>query len=144
MSKIGKIFFIGLSISLFMFSLFRNCYLVDNKETVGSFGLVAFLLGLFNASQSFVVWFANPLYSYSIVLFFLNNKKSVVFSFLALILGLSFLFLDKVIINEGGTQGQVVGYLSGYWHWISSMAVLFLGSLLYFLDQNTENVSKNN
>lgn len=144
MNKTVKIFFIGLSISLFMFSLFKNCYLVDNNETVGSFGLVAFLLGIFNASQSFVVWFANPLYSFSLILFFLNNKKSIVFSFLALLLGLSFLFLNKVIINEGGTQGQVMEYLSGYWLWISSMAVLFIGSLLFFLDQNTENVSKNN
>lgn len=140
MSKKVRLVFIILSISLFIFSLFRNCYLVDNKETVGSIGLIALLFGIFNASQSFVVWFANPIYFISIILFYKDKKTSRATSFLSVFLGLSFLILNKVLINEGGTVGQVEEYLSGYWFWIASFIVLFFGSVVNFLDKENKNV----
>lgn len=140
MNKKARLIFILLSVSLFIFSLFRNCYLVEDKETVGSIGLFALLFGFFNASQSFVVWFANPIYFISIFLFYSDKKTSRITSFLSIFLGLLFLVLNKVLINEGGTVGQVEEYLSGYWFWIASFIVLFFGSVVNFLDKENNNV----
>lgn len=140
MNKRARLIFILLSVSIFIFSLFRDCYLVDGKETVGSIGLIALLFGIFNASQSFVIWFANPIYFLSLVLFYKDKKISRVTSFLSVLLGLLFLILNKVLINEGGTVGQVEEYLSGYWFWITSFIVLLFGSVVNFLDKKNNNV----
>lgn len=113
------------SIILFIASLTQESYTVNGGASIGSFGLIALLLGWMNASLSILCWLANPCFILTLV--FLKSKKTaLVLSSLAFILSISFLFIDQVLSNEAGHTGRVDGYLSGYWLWVGSHFLLFL------------------
>jgi len=119
-----------ISLLLFLLALSRECYLVNHKPSIGSFGLISFLLGWLNVSWSGISWLANPLLFLSYFFLFKNPKWAIGFSFIALCFSLSFLFVDKIIIDEAGNSGKINGYLSGYWLWVSSIGVVFITSLV--------------
>ena len=122
-----RILYLGSSCLLFILSLCQECFTVNGEKSIGSFGLMAFSLGLFDSSQSFIVWLANPFYFLTILLILFKKRIAVISALLAFIFAISFLVLNNVIINEGGTIGEVDNYLLGYWLWISSIAILTLG-----------------
>ena len=121
-----KIIFINISILFFLVATFQECYIANGMETIGSIGFAALLFGWMNASLSFIVWFANPFYFLSIILISKNKKAAKITTSTSLLLALSFLILDKVVINEGGTIEKVEAYLFGYWLWVASIFLLFL------------------
>jgi len=128
-----------ISILLFLLALTRECYLANHKPSVGSFGLISFLLGWLNVSWSGISWLANPLLILSYISIFKNEKWAIGFSLLALCFSLSFLLVDKVIVDEAGHNGKITGYLSGYWLWIASIAVVFITSIgSFLLNKNLE------
>ena len=122
----------------FIFSLFQNCYFVNNKEhSIGSFGLAALLLGW---SEAFVVWLANPILIFSIV--FLWKEKinlSLIMASVALIASFSFFLQNSIMINEAGTEGKITGYDTGYWVWISSLILNFIVIFVFKWVNNTAN-----
>ncbi|MBD3584047.1 hypothetical protein [Flavobacterium selenitireducens] len=130
MNKKIKISLIILSILIFLISLVQECYLANGSKTIGSLGLMAFLIGWMNASDSFIVWFANPLYLLSVIFLIINKNIAKYLGGLSLLLSLSFLILDEVLINEGGNIAKIQKYLIGYWLWVLSMFLIFLCTLL--------------
>lgn len=44
---------------------------------------------------------------------------------------ISFLFVDKVVINEAGGKGVILSYEKGYWFWLSSCIVFSIGVWMY-------------
>ena len=128
MNNQAKIVFVNLSILVFLVATFQECYVANGMETIGSFGFAALFFGWMNASLSFMVWFANPFYFLSIILIKSNKKAAKITAATSLLLALSFLILDKVVINEGGTVAKIEAYLLGYWLWVASIFLLFITS----------------
>lgn len=130
MNKTIKIILVTFSLILFSLSLFQECYVVGNRESLGSFGLIALLMGWMNISISFLAWFANPLYLFTIIFIFKNKRAAKITGCLSLVFSLSFLILNEVLISEAGHTGKVEKYLLGYWLWILSITIVTVCSVL--------------
>lgn len=119
-----------------------ECYLVHGKSTVGSAGIIAFLLGWLYFGEVGSVWLANLLFFFSLFLLFFTNKKIITtgMAALAAVLALSFLTFETIIKDEAGNIGTITGYLSGYWLWASAMNLTFLLSLVNIF--NTKETQK--
>ena len=133
--KVYLTLLIAMSITVlsFLLSLTQNAYYInDEEESIGSLGLIALLLGFFGISGgSGIAWFANPCLFMSFIHLKRDNlRKAKIFSFISVILGLSFLFFDKVISNEGGAKSEITSYGIGYWLWLSSLTSNFLGIII--------------
>lgn len=134
-SLLLKILVVFISLVLLILSLTQNAfYVTDMKESVGSFGLIAFLLGWLDIFEAGISWLANPLLIISwIVLIFGRSKFSLIISLLAVIFSLSFLFFKDIILNEGTLDhGEIIAYGNGYWLWLSSCVINFLGNCIIF------------
>jgi hypothetical protein len=136
-NNLKKIVGIGIGL-VYISSLTMECYLVEGVASVGSFGLIAFLLGWLNFNQIWLIWLANPLFILSLTLFLSSKKQklALVLSSIASILALSFTQVDKIIKNEGGYNGQITEYLLGYWLWATAIILL---SITLVLNQILEN-----
>lgn len=117
---------IPLTFLLFIMSLFLNAYYInDGENSVGSLGIIALLLGLFGMNIS---WLANPCLIMSLIHLKRENlRKAFIFSLVSVLLGLSFLLYDKIIANEGGGKTEITSYGLGYWFWLSSLIINFIG-----------------
>ena len=130
---------LGLSIVLFLASLTQKCYCTTlscaDSTMVLISGTVGFLFG-----GAALTWLANPL----LVASWFSTKKpllSLLFSSGALILSISFLFFNNIIVDEAGNYGQIISYRLGYWLWLSSNLVMFIGNVFgYFRYRNIEMV----
>lgn|SRR6185437_10054690 len=120
-----------ISIGLFVISLSQKCFC-----TTYSCGdsIAVFFSGFFGFFLSFtnLIWLANPLLILSWIIINRNNKLSVVMSFLAALFALSFLFFPKIIDNENGNVSQIISYKIGYWLWLASCWVMFLGNFFIY------------
>lgn len=117
---------------LFMFSLLQNAYYIQGmKESIGSFGFIAFLLGWMDLSGAGICWLANPLLVLSWVLMIKSrNKIALACSALAVVFSLFFLSYENIIANEGGANSPIIAYDYGYWFWISSCISNFIGTCI--------------
>ena len=101
------------------------------KESVGSFGLIALLFGWMNIFGVGISWTANPLLLISWRILFIGKwKLSFIFSLLALLFSLIFLLFNEIIANEGGSKSKIIAYDMGYWLWLSSCGINFIGNLI--------------
>lgn len=118
-----------LTFLLFTTSLFLNAYYTnESKDSEGSLGIFALLFGFFSMNVS---WYANPCLFISLLQLKRGNlKKALIFSILSVILGFSFLFYKTIIVNEGGGKSDIIAYGLGYWFWLSSIIINFLGITL--------------
>jgi len=114
-------------------SLAFECYLVDGQASIGSFGLIAFLLGWLNFNILGLTWLANPLFIASLIIFFVSKKVklALILSLIAFCLAISFTQINEIIKNEAGHTGQITGYLTGYWLWISAIFVLLVSLVMH-------------
>ena len=119
---------------MLLISLTQNAYFTTGmNESVGSFGLVAFLFGWMGLSGAGVSWLANPLLIISWILLFRNSKVSLILSGLALFFAFSFLGFKEVIVNEGGGKSEIIAYGNGYWLWLSSCGLNLMGNLIIYV-----------
>ncbi len=142
--KLKKIVGIGIAL-MFLSSLTMECYLVDGVASIGSFGLIAFLLGWLNFDQIGLIWLANPLFLISLFLFFFSKKPNLalVSSLIASFLAFSFLRINEIIKNEGGFSGQITEYLLGYWLWTTSFILLSITLILNKVLENKKTMHNN-
>jgi hypothetical protein len=71
-----------------------------------------------------IIWLANPLFIFSIIL--LSEQKiwmARICSMLSVILGVSFFFLDEVLVSESGKTALIQSRGVGYYLWLTSMVV---------------------
>jgi hypothetical protein len=129
--NLKRIIGIGIGI-IYLSSLTMECYLVDGIPSIGSFGLIAFLLGWLNFNLIGLIWLANPLFLLSLFLFFSSKKTkyALIFSLIASILAISFTQIDEIIKTEGGNTGKITEYLTGYWLWVSAIFLMLISSIL--------------
>lgn len=129
-TNVLKKFTVAISFILLAISLTKNAYYIEGmRESVGSFGLIAFLLGWMDFSGPLLVWLANPLLFLSwVFLFSKRAKRALIPGILAVIFSMSFLFFENIVANEGGGKSQIISYDIGYWIWISSFITNLLGN----------------
>lgn len=133
---------LGLTIVLFIASLTQNAYYInDGVDSVGSYGFMALLFGFFGLGGAGISWLANPILVLSLIHLKRNNlRKAQIFGGIALLFGLSFLFFDEIIANEGGGKAPITSYGLGYWLWLSSLIANFVGLVLIGLfSKDTDN-----
>jgi hypothetical protein len=140
MNKISKRLLLAISLVLFIVSLTQECYTVNGSPSVGSFGLIAFMLGWMNYSLSGLCWLANPFFILACI-FRKKDKPALIFAVLAVILAASFLLVNDVVINEAGQTGKVDGHLPGYWFWLASHFLLLITIALRYRFMYTDNLN---
>ncbi len=128
-----------LSALLFILALIFPTYEVENKSSdyMQGFGLLLVgWLSIFSGSL-IICWLANPMLLMAWVL--PNFKIKRIFALAAVLCALYFLNFETMIINEAGHKGQITSYGLGYYFWVASMLIYFIGitiiSLKYY--QNT-------
>ena len=88
-------------------------------------------LDLYAHPRAGYVWLANPaLLTAWWALRKERKNVAMALGFAALVLSASFLGVPEVLVDEQRPPQPVVGYQLGYWLWLASCAVTFIGALL--------------
>lgn len=128
-----------IGLGMFFISLFTTCFCtnVGCKSSIEAFafGWLALFFG-----QAAFAWLANPLIIIAWVLLIRDKKSAWIFGFIATISSLLFLVFPTVIENEAGTYSQITKIQLGYWLWLSSCFVTFLGSLVLRINNNKRTI----
>jgi len=116
------------SIGLFVISLPQTCFICgdasDNSFIVLLVGWMGVPIGGAN-----LVWLANPLLAISWILFSRHHySKAALTAGIATITAFSFLFFHMLAIDEGGSLNHINSVQLGYWFWLSSCFIIFIGS----------------
>ncbi len=127
-----------ISLLSFIFSLTQICFCTtvncsDSIEIliIGFFGLIT--------GGACITWLANPLLLIAWIYLKKRPKQSIIFSGLAFIFSISFLFFDKILANEAGHYLEITQYRLGYWLWLFSSLIMLIGNLhlKFSLSQST-------
>ena len=136
-----KIFISSVIILMISLAMPTYCTGADDCGGFGS-GFLAFFFGIVGVlvGGAYLCWFANPFLVLS--WFFIKRKPllAVLFSAMAISIGLFFMTYDEIIINEAGHSGTITGYGIGYWFWLASMAVVFIGSLWHLITHKSNGI----
>ena len=128
-----------ISISLFVISLTQHAYCTEGS-CVPAFG--AFLTGwtAFYMAGPMLTWFANPMLFVAWSTIGRRPVTSLIFSMLALITMLSFLFFKTIYNHQDEWESQIVAYKPGYWLWVlSALSILIGNPALYATNYNLKN-----
>jgi len=117
---------LGLSLSLFIASLWFKTLILGKGDSSFLFGLICLLFGF-----SYLPWFANPLFVLGVIFLLLKRFwLAVAASVLAAILATTTLLIREAPYNEAGHMASVIGYGLGFYLWLASISVLLSTSLL--------------
>lgn len=132
------IFFFITSITLYLLSLTQETFCASSDCSIGWFTLIIGFFGniFFMGFHSFAIftWLANPLLIISWIVLKKNKKLSLTLSILAFLLSFSFLFFNKILVNESGNLSTIKEYKIGYWFWLSSSLIMMIGNLYCYKD----------
>ncbi len=129
-SKKQKIF-LFLSVGVYIISLTQKGFCINGEPCryfSGFLDLIFGWLGVFMLHIPAFPWLANLFLFVSWSCSKKKPKASFILSVIAFILMISFLLVDEIISNEAGTKSKVVFYGLGYWLWVLSSLVMFLGN----------------
>ncbi|TDQ25462.1 hypothetical protein [Tenacibaculum caenipelagi] len=118
--------------TLLISSLFYPAfYIVGDNPNSWSESWLLFFFGwtfpLGGAFLPFLIWCANPIYIFSIILTLKGKIKGLYFSLTASILGISFSLMETVMTSESGGTSRIKSLELGYKLWVSSLIVLTIG-----------------
>ena len=136
-SKRIKILIVVLSLGLLILSLTQHAIITNfNDEVKIGASIDYFLMGAisFLGGGLFeeIIWLANPLSLWAIILLFKNDRNAILLSFLALGLSVSFFFWTEILGSESGSMARIISFELGYYLWVSSILVLTIGIWFYF------------
>lgn len=128
-----------LSILLYVLSLTQPGFSDGGGAEGNSFMLpIVGWLGLLAGSAACIAWLANPLLLISWITLKKHPKTAMLFSLMATLFALSFLFFDTVKTDEGGADHLIEAYYLGYWLWLASCVCCFGGMLVIYLRNNSK------
>ncbi len=135
-------YFLRISISLFILSLFFSAYKANGNWVSGILSFALGWLACMTGGAAFS-WLANPFLITAWFTAKMKSNMSVYPSILAMVFGLIFLLFDRIITNEGGGTSSISGIGIGYWLWIGSIIVMVVGNVnrqkVEILETITEN-----
>lgn len=118
-----------ISISLFVCSLFTIAFCTEEHCKIGIETLIAGPLALLGG-KSGISWLANPFLWFAWFLLVKNKKIAWLPAFIASLFCTSFLYYKEIIRNEAGTYEIITTIRIGYWLWLASSIVCFVGDLV--------------
>lgn len=124
-----------LSVGIYIISLTQKSYCTIGGSCEYFSGLLNLIFGWFGVFKlhfSAFPWLANPLLFLSWFLFNQEPKKSLVLNVIVFVLMLSFLFVNKIIVNDGSTYSIVNFYGLGYWLWVLSSFIMLIGNFIHW------------
>jgi hypothetical protein len=95
-------------------------------------GVSLLLCGCLGLLVANVAWLANP----ALILSWILLRKAdsplapLLFAVMALPCALSFLLQKKIMMDEAGHYGNIIGYGPGYWLWITSILLVIVASVV--------------
>ena len=134
-----------LSMGIFLLSLCLDAYCVQdncNNSASGFYCLTMGWLGLFTGG-AFISWLANPFLFLAWLAACRRTLLAIIFSGISAIFSLSFLFFSKIMVDEAGHFGDISQYKLGYWFWLLSSVIFFLGNIWLIYKTANSNVEKN-
>ena len=131
---------IVVSILLYLFSLTQWAYCTQSSCV---FGFASMLTGwlAFYMGGVMLTWFANPAVIISWLTVHKHPKTSLAFSFLAVVISISFLFFKQIYNHQDEWTSNIVSYGNGYFLWIASAITMFAGNLLSLYSKFRSNKS---
>jgi hypothetical protein len=125
--------FLFISIGVYIISLTQKSYCTPGpcEYFSGFLNLIFGWIGVFMLHIQAFPWLANPLILASWILFKKKPKTALILNCITFILMLSFLLVDEIIDNEGGSKAIIISYNLGYWLWLLSSFTLLLGNLFF-------------
>jgi hypothetical protein len=127
---------ITISLALYTYSFTFDAFSFNYQGINNMSSFEAFLMGstavLGGGTYEWLIWLANPLYFIAILCLMFDKKIALHFASVSIILSLSFLSLNTILAAESGTRGEILSIKSGYYIWLSSIAILTIGVYFYF------------
>jgi hypothetical protein len=129
-----KLIVILLSIFFYLLSFTQDAIIFDDYDGIKTrtslemllMGSIAVLGGGF---LEWIVWLANPIFIIALFIYAKSKKGSVLFSLLASLISLSFIYWHEILAAENGRLAQISSLEIGYWFWLSAMIILTSGVL---------------
>ena len=135
---------VTLSAILFIISLTQYVVTMDYDitESVSSWQYLTIgSVAIFGGSVfEWLIWIANPLYIFSIILFIKNYKLSMITAFLASFLAVIFSTWEEIRVDEKGFTAKIIHFELGYYLWVSSILVLTSGIFIYFRHRSKKKI----
>lgn len=98
--------------------------------------LLLLMIGILGPLDGIFAWFANPILFVAYLFFYLKRFNwSIFFGVIAFLLISSFFLNTTVIVNEGGTRAEVIGYGLGFWLWMASSVFSITAALIEKINQ---------
>jgi hypothetical protein len=127
---------ITISLALYIYSFTFDAFSYNYQGINNMSSLEAFLMGslavLGGGTYEWLIWLANPLCFIAILCLMFDKKIALHFASVSIILSLSFLSSNTILAAESGTRGEILSIKSGYYIWLSSIAILTIGVYFYF------------
>jgi len=114
-----------LSVTLYIASLFCGVFVLAGGHSDFIIGFVCALFGF----EKFA-WYANPLlFASHVTLLKKCDKLTVLISGSALVVAGTTLLITEMPKDEAGNMETVIGYQSGFYLWLASIAVIFVAAI---------------
>ncbi|MEK7672772.1 MAG: hypothetical protein AAB373_02720 [Patescibacteria group bacterium] len=123
------------SILIFTISLFLPAFTANNEGPVGALGCLLFGFTSITKDLGGTAWFANIFIIFGWVYFLKSTLASYFFSLIAFCFSLSFIFLDEVMLGEGGNFYTIIELNAGYYFWIASIVLLSISSCIFLIKE---------
>lgn len=125
-----------LSGGLFLASLTHPAFYLaqpDRDAWSDSLSLLLFgWMGFLGGSWESLLWWANPLYFYSLFLLARGRQRARWTASAAALLAALFSTFDTILASESGARARVASLEWGYYLWATSLVILAVGCLGYF------------
>ena len=124
-----KTIFLAISVGLFVVSLFNVCFCTENGCSTGLGALTIGWMAALTVGAG-LTWIANPLLIISWILITKNKNAAWFFGLLSTLASVYFLRFKTIIVNEAGHESAITGIGLGFWLWLFSSIVAFIGGLI--------------
>lgn len=116
------------SIGVFLISLTQQCFCTTDSCGYSIAAVFSGAIGVLLGGAG-ITWLANPILLASWIWFRKKHHLSLIASFISTLISLSFLLFKNVMVDEAGNYDQITSYRLGYWLWVLSSLIMFVGNL---------------
>ncbi len=116
---------------LFIAALTLPAFYLENGDSFP--GIMCAILGWVPVEPyaNCIAWLANPLFFLAILLLVISKPKlALVSSLLSVMLTPATFFVEDVLVNEGGTKSDVIGFGPACFVWIAGCALPAIGAIV--------------